>query len=194
MKQKILHVLQKAVYAVSVVFDFIYRILLTYSAGVLLAIVFVVSAQVFSRKFLGASIQWSEEVARLLMVWMAFISMAIGIQKGLHVCIEIFYNKFPRVLRSVIAKTNEVIMCICGVVMVIYGLRLIASTSTSTLSATQWPASTLYLMIPVSGLFIFYFSSIELFGLQKYIKTSFEHDGETEAALAAASEEEVVAQ
>ncbi len=53
-------VLKKALYGISVVFDFIYRILLDYAKVVLIAIVFIVSAQVISRKFLGTSIQWSE--------------------------------------------------------------------------------------------------------------------------------------
>ena len=55
-------------------FHKIFQVLELYSQVVLLAIVLIVSAQVVARKFLGTSIIWSEEVARLLMVWMAFIS------------------------------------------------------------------------------------------------------------------------
>ena len=182
---------KKAVYGISAVFDFVYRILLEYAKVVLIAIVFIVSAQVISRKFLGTSIQWSEEVSRLLMVWMAFISMAIGIQKGLHVCIELFFNKFPKPLRLVLEKVNELLMTLVGVVMIVYGSRLIVSTSSSTLSATQWPASTLYLMIPVAGVFIAYFSMIELFHLQAYVKTHIEEEDEVKQALAQATHEEV---
>lgn len=176
-------VLKKILYGVSVVFDIVYKILLEYAKVVLLAIVLIVSAQVISRKFLGSSIQWSEEVGRLLMVWMAFISMAIGIQKGLHVCIQLFYNKFPKLMQVILAKAGEILMTACGVVMVIYGCQLIKSTSTSTLSATQWPASTLYLMIPVSGVFIAYFCLIELFNLQPYVKTHLTLEEETQQAL-----------
>jgi len=71
--------------AITYVFDAAYSVLLTYSQAVLLVIVLIVSAEVISRKFLGTSIRWSEEVALFLMVWMAFISMAIGVQKGLHI-------------------------------------------------------------------------------------------------------------
>lgn len=180
---------KKVVYGVSAVFDFIYKLLLEYSKLVLLAIVFIVSAQVISRKFLGSSIQWSEEVARLLMVWMAFVSMAIGIQKGLHVSIELFFNKFPAPMRKVLTKVNEFVMCSCGLVMIVYGMQLINSTKTSTLSATQWPSSTLYLMIPVAGVFILYFSAIELFHLEAYIKTHFEEDEEVKVAIEQANAE-----
>ncbi len=182
--------LKKALYGISVVFDFIYRILLDYAKVVLIAIVFIVSAQVISRKFLGTSIQWSEEVSRLLMVWMAFISMAIGIQKGLHVCIELFFKKFPKPLRAVLEKMNQLLITVIGFVMIVYGTQLIVSTSKSTLSATQWPASTLYLMIPVAGVFIAYFSLIELFNLQPYVKTHLEEEDEVKEALAQAAQKE----
>ena len=190
MNQKTASFAKKALYKVSVVFDFIYRILVAYACVVLLGIVFIVSAQVISRKFLGGSIRWSEEVARLLMVWMAFVSIPIGIQKGLHVCIELFYNKLPSFIQKPLVKINHTVLSLCGVVMIIYGMQLILSTSTSTLSATQWPASTLYLMIPVAGLFVTYFSLIALFQLEKYIKTPLVCEDETVLAIAEATKEE----
>ena len=192
MKQKAAAFAKKALYGVSVVFDFVYRILLDYACLVLLAIVFIVSAQVISRKFFGGSIRWSEEVARLLMVWMAFVSIPIGIQKGLHVCIEIFYKKLPIFMQKPLTKINQAVMSVCGIVMIVYGMQLILSTSSSTLSATQWPASTLYLMIPVAGVFVLYFSLISLFHLEKYIKTPLENEDETAQAIAQATKEEAV--
>ena len=188
--KSITDILKKVLYGISVVFDFIYKILIAYANVVLLAIVFIVSAQVISRKFLGSSIRWSEEVAKLLMVWMAFVSMAIGVQKALHVSIQLFFNKFPKPMRKIVTKINEALVALCGVVMIVYGCQLIASTSTSTLSATQWPASTLYLMIPVAGVFIVYFSLIELFHLEQYIKTALVVEDETTEALEAIAKKE----
>lgn len=159
-------------------FDIIYRLLLEYSKFVLLLIIFIVSAQVFCRKFLGTSIRWSEEVALLLMVWMAFISMAIGVEKGLHIAIGMFYNRFPAPMQKVIAKMNTIIICIFGVILMYYGGNLVMSTMTSTLPATQWPAGLLYMMIPVSGLFITYFTLIELFNLQEYLHKDIEDGGD----------------
>ena len=83
---------EKAVSAVTFVFDCIYRLLLEFSKLVLLVIVVVVSVQVFCR-FFKHSIMWSEEVALLLMVWTAFIAMAIGVEKDLQSSITIVVNK-----------------------------------------------------------------------------------------------------
>lgn len=153
---------------ISLVFDCIYRVLCEYSKAVLIVIVLVVSAQVFSRKLLGSSIRWSEEVALLLMVWMAFISMAIGVEKGLHISISMFFEKFPKPVQFGISKLTDMLMVTFGSAMIKYGMVLIQSTFKSTLPATKWPACTLYVMIPVSGVFIVYYSLIEMFGLQRF--------------------------
>ncbi len=153
---------------ITYVFDIIYRVLLEYAKVVLLVIVFIVSAQVFSRKVLNTSIRWSEEVALLLMVWMAFISMAIGVEKDLHIAILMFFNKFPKKVQFVIAKINTIATMFFGFILVIYGSRLVSSTMSSTLPATQWPAGILYIMMPVSGIFIIYFTLLSLFGLNRF--------------------------
>ena len=162
--------------AITYVFDFTYSILLKYSQFVLLVIVIIVSAQVISRKFLGTSIRWSEEVALFFMVWMAFISMAIGVQKGLHIAIGYFYSRLPKTIAYVVNKLDLFIIMAFGVFMVYYGVGLVQSTMTSTLPATKWPAGFLYLMIPVSGVYIVYFTLLPFLGLEKYQHTKFYGD------------------
>lgn len=160
--------MKKVLNAVTIFFDVIYRVLLEYSKIVLLVIVFIVSAQVISRKFLGQSIRWSEEVALLFMVWMAFISMAIGVEKKLHISISMFYDMFPKKLQWFLEKINYIVVFLFGVVLMYYGTLLVISTSTSTLPATKWPACMLYLMMPVGGLFISYFTVLDFFKLDAY--------------------------
>lgn len=160
--------MKKIANAITTFFDMIYRILLEYSKIVLLVIVVIVSTQVISRKFIGVSIRWSEEVALLLMVWMAFISMAIGVEKKLHISISMFYDMFPKKLRSIFDKINYGVIFLFGVVLMYYGAKLIGSTSSSTLPATKWPACTLYLMMPVGGLFICYYTILDLFKLDQF--------------------------
>ena len=160
--------LEKAISCFTFVFDSIYRVLLEYSKIVLLVIVVVVSAQVISRKFIGTSIRWSEEVALFLMIWMAFISMAIGVEKKLHIAIEMFVKKFPKPVQIVLEKFSDIATFALGLVLCIYGKKLVAITMSSTLPATQWPAGLEYLMMPVGGVFIMYFSFLNLFNLNKY--------------------------
>ncbi len=164
----------KILSAVTYVFDIVYRILLEYAKVVLFLLVALITVQVFFRLVLKSGIRWSEEVALLLMVWMAFISMAIGVQKRLHIAIVMFFNFFPAPVQYVLTKINLALTCAFGVGLVVYGWKLVAITMTSTLPATQWPAGTLYLMMPVSGVFIIYFTLSDFFGLERYRHTNIE--------------------
>ena len=156
------------------VFDCIYRVLLEFSKLVILVIVTIVSCEVFGRLVLHKSIMWSEEVALLLMVWTAFIAMAIGVEKGLHISISLFFNRFPKIVQTIIEKINTLATIFFGGILVVYGIKLASMTMGSTLPATQWPAGTAYCMMPVGGVFIIYFALLDLFGARKYRHASIE--------------------
>ena len=102
------------------------------------------------------------------MVWTAFIAMAIGVEKGLHISISLFFNMFPKVVQVVIAKINTLATIFFGYILVVYGIKLASMTMNSTLPATQWPAGTAYCMMPVGGIFIIYFALLDLFEAKKY--------------------------
>ncbi|MGI5976761.1 MAG: TRAP transporter small permease [Candidatus Limivicinus sp.] len=159
----------KVLSAITSAIEWIYMILVQYSKFVLIVIVVVVSAQVFSRKILHSSIRWSEELTLVLMVWMAFISMAIGVRENLHIAIEMFFNKLPVKAQKFFNSLNNLFISVVGIVLLVYGIILIKYTTNSTLPATKLPACTLYLMLPVGGFFIAYYSLLRLFGLERYI-------------------------
>jgi TRAP-type C4-dicarboxylate transport system permease small subunit len=147
--------------------DFIYRILVELSKVLVAGIVVLISTQVIFRKFLF-SIKWSEEMALVFIMWLTFIAMAIGVEKNLHIAIEIFYNKFPSPIKVLIDKTINILVLLLGILMIKYGISLIISTSNSTLPATKFPAAISYITIPIGGFFMVYFSFIYLFNLERY--------------------------
>lgn len=55
----------------------------------LLVIVSTMAAQVFARYVFGAPFQWSEEVARLALIWMTFISAAFVMAERRHIAVDI---------------------------------------------------------------------------------------------------------
>ena len=128
-------------------FNIVYNIFLRYSQAVLLVIVVIVSADVFCRNVLSYSIKWAQEVSLLLIVWMTFLSMAIGEEKDQHIAIELFYNLFPKPVRKFFDVLNKMILAVVGCFLCFFGTKLVMSTWSSTLAATKWPAGMLYLMI-----------------------------------------------
>ena len=157
-----------AISAFTFFMDSIYRVLVEFAKAVILVIVVIVSAQVFSRLVLNSSIMWSEEVALLLMAWTAFISMAIGVEKDLHIAITVFFNAFPKCVRTFFTKFNTIATIFFGYILIHFGVLLTQNAMRSTLPATQWPAGIKYMLMPVGGIFIMYFAIISLFNLKRY--------------------------
>ncbi len=81
---------------------------------------------------------------------------------------NIFFNMFPKKLQKILEKINYIIIFLFGIVLMYYGTQLVLSTMNSTLPATKWPAGMLYLMMPVGGLFISYFTLLDFFKLDQF--------------------------
>lgn len=159
-------------------FDIVYRVLLEYSKWVLLVIVGIISADVFSRNVFGGSIMWGQEVALLLVVWMCFLSMAIGAEKEAHIAIELFYHRFPKPVCRVLDTINKSIIVAIGVFFTYYGTNLTISTWKSTLAVTKWPGGMLYIMIPVGGACMAFFALLDMIGWKKYKHTNLYNEEE----------------
>lgn len=157
--------------------DCVYRLFVEFAKLVLLVIVVIVSAQVFSRKVLGSSIRWSEEAALVFMAWTAFISMAIGVEKELHISITVIASLLPERLQAVLDKFNTLAIVFFGYILVRFGIRLTGVGMRNTLPATQWPSGIKYMIMPISGIFILYFALIKLFNLDKFRHLKIEGAG-----------------
>lgn len=164
------------------IFNLIYTLLLKYSQYVLLAIVAIVSVDVCTRNLFHYSVKWSQEVSLLLIVWMTFLSMAIGVEKNTHIGIELFYGMFPKPVKRVVDVINKIAIIAIGIFFTYFGSKLTLSTWSSTLASTKWPAGMLYLMIPVGGFCMSFFTLLDLLGWKKY-KRTHQYEDEEEVTL-----------
>ncbi|HIT63947.1 MAG TPA: TRAP transporter small permease [Candidatus Ventrimonas merdavium] len=160
------------------IFQILYKIIYGFARWVLAFVIVIICAQVFCRNVLRTNIRWNQEVAQLLTIWIAFFGIAIGAEKGLHIVVEVFYDRFPKPLQKAVAKVNQMIVLLVGGFFTVYGIRMVVSTMDSRLPVTKWPSSLMYIMIPVSGLLMIYFEVLDLMGLKKYKKTEPEAEKE----------------
>lgn len=154
---------------VNKIFDFIYSIMIILAKILLVVMVVVVSAAVFFRFVLNSGIKWSDEVALITMVWFTFIGLAIGVRRSLHISIEIIASVLPQRVNMFLDKFINIVCAFLGVVMVIYGIKLVEFTMESTLPATGLPSAILYVIVPISAVFVSYYSLVKLFGLEETI-------------------------
>jgi TRAP-type C4-dicarboxylate transport system permease small subunit len=68
------------------------------------AMIGIVTLQVVLRYGFNSSIDWSEEISRLLFVWCMFLAIPLGIREGAHVGIELFVAHIPTAARAQLAK------------------------------------------------------------------------------------------
>jgi TRAP-type C4-dicarboxylate transport system permease small subunit len=55
----------------------------------------VVSAQVLLRYGFNASLDWGEDIARMLFVWSIFLAVPLGVKTGAHIGIELLVRALP---------------------------------------------------------------------------------------------------
>lgn len=159
--------------------DVIYKALNIYAKFVLLIVIAIVCAQVIARNVFRGNIRWNQEVSLLLTIWMAFAGIAIGVEKNLHISVELFFTMFPKTLQKVVTVCNKILIILVGVFFTIYGTAICISTRTSTLPVTKLPSTLMYIMIPVSGVCIIYFVLIDMLGIKREAECS-DQEGRSE--------------
>ena len=118
--------------------------LLFFLVGAMVAIVF---AQVVFRFVLRASLPWSEEASRYIMVWLSMLGASIGLRRKGHIGVEALTMLFPKTLQratSVFGSLVTVFFC-CG--LIFYGVRLLR-----VVYAQESPAMEISMALPYGAL------------------------------------------
>jgi len=73
-------------------------------SSVLVALVAVTFSQVVFRYVLQASLSWSEELARFLLMWLAALSTAYAMKTGAHFALHFVVDRTPPAMRRLIGS------------------------------------------------------------------------------------------
>lgn len=144
----------------------------------LVAVVFVLIWQVFSREILSNSPTWSEETARVLLVWIGFLAAAIGFRERSHIAITFIVDRFPALLRRGVEWLITGLVLLFGLYLIIQGSEFVADTRHATLPGTGVPRSALYIAMPLAGFMIVLYTALQLAGVD-----TARFGNETEEAL-----------
>ena len=120
---------------------------------VLMAIMAVVTiAQVFMRYVMHSPIRWSEELARYLMVWVAFFGASLGIKAGTHFGLEVFLKYFSPKVQQIISLMTKLLLIFFLIVVLKEGIALSCALAFQRSPAMRismfWP----YFSVPVGAL------------------------------------------
>lgn len=126
----------------------------------------IVFMQVITRKLFNFVFFWSEEVTLLLMVWFSFMGFALGFREKLHIAMESVTQHLPRRVDRALGKIIDICIFGFGLYLVVNGWQFTELMNESTLPATKLPTSAMYVVMPVSGIMICIYSTLQFIGIQ----------------------------
>ena len=126
--------------------------------------------QVFTRYVLGEASDFTDELARYLLIWIGTLGAAYISGKKMHLAIDLLPEKLSGKANY---RLNVVIslfvMVFALFVMIIGGLRLVYITFTleQTSATLQIPLAYVYAILPISGMLIIYYKILDILNLKK---------------------------
>src|SRR5690625_2111957 len=121
-----------------------------------------VLAQVLART-MKYSMPGTEEVSRLLVVWLTFLGTSLAIHEKLHLSVGFFVKKAKEKYQKVIFLLVNILTLGFFVILAIYGFKLTMGTMGNPTPILQLPMGIFYASIPISSLFSIYFTAIGFF-------------------------------
>lgn len=120
--------------------------------------------QVFAR-FLRIQVDFTEEVAGFLLIWVGLLGASYATGKGMHLAIDLLpRSKSPETQKKFNIVINFIVLLFALFVMVIGGFRLVYITlSLNQLSPVlEIPKGYIYLVLPLSGFLIIYYCFVNM--------------------------------
>lgn len=126
--------------------------------------------QVFTRFVMKNPSSFTEELARYLLIWIGLLGASYVAGKKMHLAIDVVVNRFTGRVRRLTEYLIEVlILAFALLVMVFGGIRLVIITLTlNQISAVlRIKLGYVYLVLPLSGLLLMFYSLLFLAEIYK---------------------------
>ena len=126
-----------------------------YTLIVMMAVMTItIIIQVFLRYVFSYSLSWSEEVARYLMIWVAFLGGSLALKRGLHIGVELVVTRLDQGLKRWVLLFSQFLIFLFLVSLTIGGMELTWAVRDQRSPALLFSMSLAYLSAPIGGLFM----------------------------------------
>ncbi len=90
-----------------------------------LAMLVILSQQVFSRYILGTTVGWADEAARYMLVWFAYFAASVAIFKNAHIKIDAVLALWPKKVRPYLKLFSNVVFFVYCIVVTYFSYNLV---------------------------------------------------------------------
>lgn len=142
-----------------------------------ITLIILVFSQVLFRYVINYSIVWTEELARYILIWIAWISASYAIREKQHIRIETIKKLLPVKGRIVVEVIVLVLWSVFSTFLAVEGMKIVLNIQAGGQGSPIMgiPMWIIYLVLPITGIlmvirilqqFFFVFSNQEKEGLK----------------------------
>ena len=91
----------------------------------------VIIFQVFMRYALGASLSWSEELARYAFIWMVYVGISFAVRRNRHLSVDAVNMLFGKTGRFVISIISDLLFLAFAIVISVNGWSVVQRVAAS---------------------------------------------------------------
>jgi TRAP-type C4-dicarboxylate transport system permease small subunit len=153
------------------------RAIETFAVSAVALMTMIVTLQVVTRKLFDFVFFWSEELTLLLLVWFSFLGIAIGFRDRHHLAMDALTNRLPARANRWLDKIIGASILAFGLYLIVYGWDYTMLVKNNTMSATGWSSSVKYIIMPITGLMICFYSLLQVCGIDTVQHQELEEEG-----------------
>ena len=122
--------------------------------GLLAAMTVIIFTNVALRYLTNASLEWAEEVARHMMIWLTCLGAGPVLRVGGHIAVDTLPSALPRPIARAMRGLVALLLFAFFGFMVWYGWLYMQRTMFQTTAVTQLPFAYIYAALPVGGVLL----------------------------------------
>lgn len=138
------------------------RVLKTANIVFLTVMTLTILIQVSFRYVLSNPLDWTEEVARLMLVWLTFSGATLIFIKLEHPSIDLFVKLFPPSIRHYLKILNFLLIGIFLAYALLGGIKVLKVSKLVSSVALGFPMTLVYLSFFFNGILIFIYNTLFL--------------------------------
>ena len=146
------------------------RILTVMVCATFIVLISACVLQVFTRFVLNNSLSWTEELARYSFIWSNFLGAAICTQKESHATVSALTDLLPENAKHCLKFITNLIIILIAIVLIFYGFKVAYAVRLQLSPALRVSMSLVYGSAPVCGLFVMFYSILNLFKESRIIR------------------------
>ena len=104
----------------------------------------VIFYQFFTRYAMNDSASWTEEIARYLLISIAFVGAAVNVRKNNHIQVDFFYRLLPRSVTRPMSTGVDLVRIVFLGYCTWLTIALIAKIGSQRMAIIDWPIGILY--------------------------------------------------